>query len=673
MIAAPDPAPMPTTSLPGRIPLWHTTLPLGLVLAAGLFAWWGVTDFGFLFDDEPAIRGNDPLLAGDWWNAAFGPRHQPLANRPLACLSLVLDLAVFGPGPFGPHLGNLLLHLANGMLLFLLVRGTLRAPNLAGRFDPAAAGRLGLAIACVWVVHPLATDSVAYATQRSTLLASGFLLLALGATLRAHGVRAPLRWRAVAVAAMALGMASKEDLVAGPLLVLLYERAFLLPDWRSLRVRAGFHAAMAATWLVLASCVALGPGNPTVGYATRLGTTAWQWLLTQAGVVAWYVRLALWPDALRGAYDQGVVDSLGPAVLPGAFVLALLGLTAWCWRRWPWWGWLGALFFLWLAPTSTVLPIVTEVVAERRAYLPMLAVIVPVLFGARALLSRLPPAAARGLGAVLACGAVIALGLAARRHAATYADETAFWQHAFDARDPQSRTMLAAQILSNQGSMLYRAGRGDEAAALFDLAMSCDHPTYVERTHWAVSLQARGRHAEAVAALEVAIAEAPDWAESHGTLGTCLMMEFEKAPQGPGDPRLLRAVGLLRRAVELAPRRVVYWNSLGGALQRQERFAEAEAAFRRATELPFERSEPFLAHASVLFRLGRPAEANRLLQDLLARRPRDVPLRLELVRRAVASGDRDGAMALLRDVLRIDPAHAQAAQALRELEAAARR
>lgn len=668
--STPPPSPPPSVAPPPR-GRWRALLPFALVIAAGLFAWWGVWGFEFLFDDEPAIENNDALLAGDWWNAAFGPKHHPLANRPLSCLSLAVDLALFRSGPFGPHFTNLLLHVANALLLFVLARDTLRAPNLAGHFGAATARRLALAIACLWVVHPLATDAVAYATQRSTLLASGLLLAALWATRRAEGSRRAAWWRAAAVAALALGMASKEDLVGGPVLVVLYERAFLVSDWRSLRAQWRFHAALATTWLVLAFCVAMGPHNGTVGYDTRLGepVTALEWLQTQAAVVVHYVRLAVWPAPLRGAYDVGIVRDLALALLPGALVLALLAATIVCWRRWPWWGWLGAWFFVGLAPTSSVLPIVTEIVAERRAYLPMLAVLVPLVVGGHALLARAGPAA-RALGPVLVVAAVAGLALLARGHAGHYATEAAFWADAYGKRDTASRTTLAAQILSNYGMTLSMSGRAEEAWPLFDLAMRCESPTYPERTLWAASLQQRGRLREAIAALEQAIAGDPELPNAYATLGTCLLLEFDKAPGGPGDARLQRATECLRRAGGIAPRRVATWNALGAALLRQEKTAEAEAAYARACALPYERSEPFVWRARALRALGRADEAQRLLRALRAARPRDLALRRELVTEALAIQDRAGAIELMREVVGIDPSDAKAAQALRGLEAA---
>lgn len=181
-------------------------LAVGLVVGVGLFAYWGTWRGQFRFDDSVAIVENAPLLAGDWWNGAFGAKHQPLANRPLSCLSLALDFAVFGPGPFGPHLTNLLLHLLNGVLVFATARGAMLGQNLGGAFDRSRATWSAMALAAVWVAHPLGGDAVCYATQRSTLLFSGCFLLSLLATLWAHATARP-RWRVLAVLAMAASMA----------------------------------------------------------------------------------------------------------------------------------------------------------------------------------------------------------------------------------------------------------------------------------------------------------------------------------------------------------------------------------------------------------------------------------------------------------------------------------
>ncbi|MBL8730437.1 MAG: tetratricopeptide repeat protein [Planctomycetes bacterium] len=647
----------PDADAPEREPRW----PLLLVLAAGLAAWWGAWNCGYVFDDRPAIVGNRALQAFDWWGAAFGPEHQPLANRPLACATLAFDLWCFGAGPFGPHLGNLLLHLANGLLVLLVVRAALRAPNLAGRYDVGRRTLVATAVAVLWVAHPLGGDAVVYATQRSTLLFSGCLLGALWSSLRAAGAASPSRWRALAVLAVALGMASKEDMVLAPVLLVLWQRALVAPSWQALRARRGYVVALAATWLVLAACLLLGPHNPTVGYATRTPVTAWQWLLTQAGVLVHYLRLVVWPHPLRGAYDSGVVTGAMAALLPGAVVVALLAVTVWLWRRRPWWGWLGALFFLLLAPTSSVLPIVTEIAAERRMYLPMLAVLVPlVVAGERWLRGRSLP--------LVVAAATIGCVVLAQGRVDAFRDEVAFWTDAYTKRDPASRSFLAGRLLSDYATALWLQGRFDDAADVLDRMVQCESLSSDDLHKYAQSLQQRGRTDEAIRVLRRLLARRPGDAALLGDLGTCLVQACDAEGADGSDPRLVEAEDVLRRALATAPQRSSVWNSLGGVLRARGRLAAAEQAFLRATELTTDRSMPYLSRAALLAQLGRGAEIAPMFQRLLQARPNDVALRFELSEFCLQQGQVPLARNVMQDVLRIEPGNRRALEQLQLLQ-----
>jgi tetratricopeptide (TPR) repeat protein len=653
--------PHPKTAGPTG-PEWEPRWPLLLVLVAGLAAWWGVWDCGYVFDDQPAIVDNRALQAFDWWGAAFGPEHQPLANRPFACALLAFDLWCFGEGPFGPHLGNLLLHLGNGLLVLLVVRAALRAPNLAGRYDARRRTMVATAVAVLWVAHPLGGEAVAYATQRSTLLFSGCLLVALWSSLRAAGAVSPLRWRALAVVAVAMGMASKEDMVLAPLLLVLWERALVLPSWRALRARTGCFAALAATWLVLAVCVALGAHNATVGYGVGTQVTAWQWLLTQAGVLVRYLALVVWPHPLRGVYDVDIVTGVLAALLPGAIVVVLLAGTAMLLQRWPWWGFLGALFFLLLAPTSSVMPIVTEVVAERRMYLPMLAVLVPIVVIVERRL--------RGAGlAVFTVGLAVVWVVLAQGRVAVYTDEPAFWTDAYLERDPASRSFGAGRLLGDYSTALWQQGRYDEAARVLDQMMECKDLGPTEIHKYVQSLGQRNRLDDAVQVLrrEVALGHAEPGVLL-GDLGTCLLQLAQNAGAGGEDARLVEAEHVLRRALAERPSDAPFWNSLGGVLRARGRLAEAEDAYRHATELTTERSMPYLLRADLLAQLGRGAEMGPMFDRLLQARPKDVALRFELLDFFMKRGAVAPARTLMEDVLRIEPGHPQALQVLQQLQ-----
>jgi len=636
-------------------------LPGALVGIVGLLAWWGVWRGEYVFDDFPAIALNGELLAGDGWGAAFSTDHHPLANRLLSCWSLAVDFRLFGQGPFGPHLTNLVLHLVNGMLVLAVVRGALTSPNLAGRYPIARATWIATAVAMLWVAHPLGGDSVAYATQRSTLLAGAFLLVAMGAALRAARAPHPLRWRALAVFAVACGMASKEDMVVAPLLLMVWERAFVLPTWAALRQRRSYLLALAGTWSVLAFCLALGPANATVGYHTVPPATAWQWLLTQSGVLVHYLRLVVVPHPLRGAYGWDLVTSVGPAILPGLVVLTLVGVTVRLLVTRPWIGVLGALFFLMLAPTSSVMPIITEILAERRMYLPMLAVLVPLVLASEHVLRA---ASAIRWAPVLVVAIAFGLGLLSRQRVAVHAGPASFWADAFAKCDPTARGFLAAQIHYNHASILYELGRVDEAIDLLARLPEFDLVTAVARGQYALVLQHRGQHAEAVALLRKLVDDVPDNGQIVGRFGTALVAHWHADKGRPDDPRLVEAQQVLARALELYPVHAGFWQTLGFVRRTRGDLAAAADAFRAGAEHTTTRIEPYISLAELLPGLGRAAEVATVFDRLLAANPEDAGLRVVIGEFLLAQGRGELALPVLQDALRVEPANQQAAKLL---------
>jgi len=633
-----------------------------LIAAVGIAAWWGVWRGPFLFDDHPAIVANDALQRGDIVGAAFGEPHQPLANRPLTCLSLWLDLAVFGNGPLGPRAVGLALHLGNAILLFVTLRRTLLGPVLRQRFDAAGATTTAIAVALVWVAHPLAADVVAYATQRSTLLAAMFLLVALLAALREAESQRPGRWRALAWASMACGMASKEDFVVAPLLYVLFERAFVVSSWRALVARRRWYLGLASSWLVLATCVANGPSNPTVGFNIEPAISPWSWLLTQSGILLHYLRLAAWPWPLRGVYGTPIVHEVGAAVVPGLVVLSLLAAFAFCWMRRPWWGWLGALFFLLLAPTSTVLPTQWEVAAERRMYLPMLLVVVPAGIAVLRVTAR--SGHARWIRGAILLVVVAALSWRTRERVFVYSDSFAFWKDAYDKRDPSSRTPGAGLILTNYAAELWQRGRFDEALAAIEESIGCPVSASTALKQ-AVALHQRGRIDQALAIIRRVLRENPDDADALGTLGVCLVSSLAAERTKPGDPRFAEAESTLRRSLALDSRKPEYWNSLGFVLQTTARLREAEAAYGRATELTNRHLQPYQARGELLVRLDRRAELAPMFDRLLRDRPGEVEVRLQVAEWLLAWQERALAEKVLTEALAIDPANPRAAELLR--------
>ncbi|MBL8729152.1 MAG: tetratricopeptide repeat protein, partial [Planctomycetes bacterium] len=562
-----------------------------------------------------------------------------------------------------------------------VVRRCLLAPNLAGRCTASRATWSAAAIATLWACHPLGVDAVAYVTQRTTLLMSACLLVGLYAVLRAAPAPRPRRWQGLAVLAMALGMASKEEFVAAPVLVVLFERAFLLPDWRAVRARLPFHLGLAASWGVLAVCLALGPHNETVGYDSFVKVSAFEWLMTQAGVILHYLRLVGWPHPLRGIYDQGIVRDFGTAALPLLAVGALFVAAVWQWRRRPWLAWSWAMFFLLLGPTSSVMPIVTEVVAERRMYLPMLAVVVPGVLLVVAAVERLLAGTGRArlrivtLSLLGTCVAV-AYVLTARAHTATFASAEAFWADAMAKNDLDNGSLTTSIVLGGYADTMRQQGRNDEALRLLQRALQCPITMAVAPLKYGELLRDLGRLEDSEKSMRWVVQRYPGFAEGLGQLAFLLIKRHEVAlgsgEVGPSDPRLAEAVQLAQRAYELAPA-AGYLNTLGMALCRQERLADAERVLRRARELDPEFTDAISTLGAVLCFAGRLPEGIALWLEVLERTPRNVGLRLAIANAQVKADQPEAAAAMLDEVLRLEPGHPQAQAMLRDLRAGAPR
>jgi len=254
--------------------------------------------------------------------------------------------------------------------------GALAAAGDAARQSDAAA--LAFAIALLWALHPLQTEAVTYVVQRAESLAGLFFLLTLYGFVRAVESGKPPRarhWFLASIVTCLLGMASKEVMVSAPLIVLLYDRTFVAGSFaEACRRRGRYYAGLAATWLLLAWLVlgTAGRGG-TAGLGTPVPWSAYA--LTQGQAIVRYLQLAAWPHPLVFDYGTSVVRSWVEAWWQTTAVLALLGLAIWALFKKPRTGFLAAAFFVILAPTSSVVPVATQTMAEHRMYLPLVSVI----------------------------------------------------------------------------------------------------------------------------------------------------------------------------------------------------------------------------------------------------------------------------------------------------------
>ncbi|HVW22587.1 MAG TPA: tetratricopeptide repeat protein [Opitutaceae bacterium] len=605
-----------------------------LLVLLGILAYAGSLGGRFLYDDIPGIVENPSLRS--LRTALLPPAGGlPESGRPLLNLTFALNYAAGGLSPWGYHAANLAIHLAAALLLYGIVRRTAEAMGLG------AARLAALAVAGLWMLHPLQTESVAYVSQRAESLMGLFYLLALYAFIRG---RPGLSWLACLC-----GMACKEVMVTAPLLILLYDRTFVAGSFREAwRRRRRYYLALAATWVPLAALVAANGGRAgTAGFGSDVSVAAYA--ATQVRAVAHYLRLALWPAPLLGDYGRALAGAGRLFLEDGLLLLALAASALWglaadpsSQRRRAAWGFLGAAFFLILAPSSSVVPIATETVAEHRMYLPLAAVLAAVLLAGAGALAGLAPrrrTALAGLAAFVLAAAAGAEGAASALRNRAYRDGFAFWSDVA-AKDPGNAgahnnlgniyadggnlpaaeaeyrwaLRLAPEYDDAQvglGNVLVRRGLARDALPHYRLALRYrpDDPSILHA--YAAALVRASEPEEAARAYQRIAALRPDDGEAWYRLAVLF------SSQGQADEALRAADAAVRLRPGFADARVTRADLLAQLGRRGEAIAEYQAALRLAPAAPDVRNNL----GGLLAEAGRLPEAEAQLEEALREKP----------------------------------------------------
>lgn len=161
---------------------------VGLVYSNSLNAIWAL-------DDEPNILQNPEVHIGDLHpltllRACFSPLHpdengRPGLNRPLSNLSLALNWYFGKNSPVGYRIVNIIIHQLNALFLFLIIRGLLQTPNMAGRYR-GQENSIALAATAMWALNPIQTQAVVYVVQRMASMSCLFYLVAIWGYMQAR-------------------------------------------------------------------------------------------------------------------------------------------------------------------------------------------------------------------------------------------------------------------------------------------------------------------------------------------------------------------------------------------------------------------------------------------------------------------------------------------------------
>jgi tetratricopeptide (TPR) repeat protein len=614
-------------------PAAWTALACALIVAAGIAAYSNSFHGSFIFDDKAVIEQVAARQPWPVWHTLIGP-------RPVVQATLALNYFIGGSNETGYHVVNLCIHILAALALFGILRRTLlqcRLPNAdcrmmtekapstvktsgqehlsvgsavipqhsaIGNRQSEMASVLAFCAALLWVVHPLQTQAVTYVIQRMESLMGLFYLLTLYCFIRSASSPKPLLWHAAAVAACALGMGSKEVMVSAPVIVLLYDRSFIAGSFgEALRRRRWLYVGLAATWLILArsGVEAVGPHAISAGFQLQ-GVTPFQYARSEPGVILHYLALAFWPAGLCLDYGWPVAKGVGQ-IAPGALVIGgLLAATVWALVRRPKWGFVGAWFFLILAPTSSIMPI-KDLAFEHRMYLPLAAVAAAVVLAAYLGWERLA-GGGKGrhlpeqfLAAILILSAAVALGRATFLRNKEYATALSIWS------DTARKAPRNARALNNLGMEWNREGRPMQAIACFDEALKrspTDVDTYNNR---ALVLADMGRYELALRDYTRAIEINPDDAKAwfNRGLAHAALQQWDLA------------IGDYGQSIEIKPDDAGIWYSRGNLYVQLGSIEKALEDFDQAIKL---KPDYYQAYNNRGWARGKAGQYQDALKDL---------------------------------------------------------
>ena len=489
--------------------------------------------------------------------------------RPFTTLSFLVNYAVLGNGasPDGYHWINFALHGVNVSLVYALGVVIFTEPSLA------------LALAALWGLHPVLTESVTNIVGRADLLAAFGVLAGFLCYTRWASSNCPSRrwWLAAMVAAQTVGLFSKENAAVLPGILLLYDLTW--PERSTWRARIPAYAALAlpfAAFFLMRSrlhthMLVAFPENPLISVGF------WTARLTAVKVIGKFLWLFFWPAHLSADYSYNAFPLFGwrlgsweddktliaLAVALGAIVLAILWRTRskamfFCM----------IFFFIALLPTANLVIIIGSIMAERFLYLPSIG-LAGCLVGAIYSLAR-----RSGPRTAWIVMGLVGLAFAARTYARNFDwhDELSLWTSTVDVCPGGARPHM------NLGNALAQIpGRLPDAIAEYRTAVRIFPAGAQEHYNLGQALaRTPGHGSEAIAEFQSALRIKPDAADAHYNLGLAL----EQIPGRSQD-----AIAEFQAAIRNQPDFAAAHNNLGNALARlpgrmPDAIAEWQAAAR---------------------------------------------------------------------------------------------
>jgi len=595
-----------------KILLGALLLAILTLLALGRVVWHDFVDF----DDGTYVSANPKVLhglsiGGIAW--AFATRH---ANNwhPLTWISLMTDATLFGKTAFGFHFTNLVLHLANVILLFILFQ------RLTGSVWKS------WTVAALFGIHPLHVESVAWISERKDVLSTFFWMLVLLSyvkyvELRRKGSSQSLVAYFLLVLLFLLGLMAKPMLVTLPFVLLLLDFwplgrmsvGFLQTD-RATNVKIDARSQDSLKTLILEktplivlsalSCVitVVAQGGAVSRFDKfPLGIRLANAIVSYVG----YVGKMIWPSDLQPFYVHRGTDipiwevGFSGAVLALAVALAMKRVKTQPYLTF------GLLWYIGtLVPVIGIVQVGAQGMADRYTYVPLIGLFVSIVWAIREATATLGKSS-RSLLRVL--------------------------------------TGLVVGVLAFR--TFVQAGYWRNTVTLFEHTLAISPDNYLAHNNLGIALEKRGRLEEAALHYQRAIELRPSHAQAHNNLGN-IFLRLGKVGE---------AIEQYELALDYRPDDAIIRNNLGYALARVGRREEAIGQFRRALKQDPDNVQVLLNLGSALLRKGEIGESIRYLSKAVRLQPGLTRAHLNLGVAMQMTGAQAQAIAHFREAVRLSP------------------
>ena len=568
-----------------------------LLVAAVIFAYQPVWHAGFIWDDDVYITDNPLLTAPDGLKRIWFSLDSPSQYFPLTYTTFRLEHALWGLNPTGYHWINILLHAANALLVWRL----LKRLGVPGAWLAAA----------IFALHPVQVESVAWITERKNVLSLFFFLLALLAWVEFVEDRPKPWWRLYFLSLFFFGLALFSKTTACTL-----PAALLLVLWLKGKPVNQVRLAQMIPFLV----VGVGIGLVAVWWeryhqgtqGTLFSYGPVERLLIASHAVWFYLGKLVWPGNLTFSYPRWTINAADPLAYGWLVAGSGLGAAIYFARRFTGRGVeVAALFYVaTLSPLLGFIMLYTfyySFVADHYQYVASIGPIALAAGGitmALGILGKEKPFLKPTLCGVL----LLTLGVLTWCQGGMYADPDTLWRTTL-ARNPG-----CFMAHDNLGILLRRKGQLDEAIAHFQKALEIQPDNARVHNNLGNALLQNGQLDEAIAHFQKALEIQPNLAVVHDNLGAVFLKKGQ----------IDEAIARFRRALDIQPGLVEAHYNLGLALFQKGQLDSAIAHFAKVLEIQPDLADAHANLGTVFLQKGQVAEAMVHFQKVLELQPQNI-------------------------------------------------